>query len=170
MSAGGAIPSEGDSLAGVPSRAGGSPRAALAQETFAAGFNCGQAVLLPFALERGLSRETALALAGGLGAGLGRLQETCGAVTGAILALGLAGGQTAPEDAAAKARTYARVQTLAAQFAAAHGTIRCRDLLGLDLRTPEGQNRFKTEGLHQSVCARCVETAVRLTEGLLAGD
>jgi C_GCAxxG_C_C family probable redox protein len=98
----------------------------------------------------------------GLGAGLGRKQHVCGAVTGGVLALGLRFGHSRAEDKPGKERIYALTRTLQDRFAAIHGTVVCRDLLGCDLTTPEGQATFAAGNLSQTVCALCVQTADRL--------
>jgi len=78
-----------------------------------------------------------LKLASGFGGGMGRLAETCGAVTGAFMAMGLKFG-AATAEREAREPIYARVRELAARFKACHGSLICRDLLGCDLSTPEG--------------------------------
>jgi C_GCAxxG_C_C family probable redox protein len=61
----------------------------VAADRFLSGYNCAQAILYAFGPDLGLDGETALKVATGLGAGMGRRGEVCGAVTGGILALGL---------------------------------------------------------------------------------
>lgn len=53
-------------------------------------YNCAQSVLIPFAKEAGLTEEQANALAANFGSGM-RHGATCGAVTGALMALGVLG-------------------------------------------------------------------------------
>lgn len=130
-------------------------------------FNCAQSVFLPFALAWGWDRDAALRVAGAFGGGMGRLQETCGALTGGFMALGLATGQTQAGDAQSKNKTYNRVQELAEQFRKAHGSICCRDLLKVDLRTPEGQKAFSDGNMHTSLCSQFVATAAALTDEIL---
>ena len=103
----------------------------LARKNFEDGCNCCQSVVLAFAEEMGLTRETAALLSAGLGGGVGRLREICGAVTGAAVILGMLHGSPDPNDRARKAALYAEVQQLAAAFAARHGSYICRVLLGL---------------------------------------
>jgi C_GCAxxG_C_C family probable redox protein len=94
---------------------------------------------------------------------MGRMQETCGAVTGGILVLGLRGGRALGEDKARTAEAYADVRALMEAFAARHGSCTCRDLLGgCDLRTEAGQSDFKAQGLLRSRCLEYVKTAVGL--------
>lgn len=103
-----------------------------ATEHFRSGCNCAQAVLLPFADRFGLDPRTAMRLTAGLGGGLGRLREVCGAVSGMALVLGLEQGNEDPRDAAARAKTNANVQRLARLFRERHGSIVCRELLALE--------------------------------------
>ncbi len=63
---------------------------------FSSGYNCAQSVLWAVAPRLNLDGETALKIACGLGAGIGRSQEVCGAVTGGILALGMKFGRGRP--------------------------------------------------------------------------
>ena len=76
--------------------------ATMAQATakFTSGYNCAQSVLWAFRDEVGLEEDVALKLATGLGAGMGRKQEVCGAVTGGILVLGLRHGRGRADDRA----------------------------------------------------------------------
>ena len=71
---------------------------------FAQTFNCAQAILSTYGLQLGLERELALRVAGAFGAGMGRMGETCGAVTGAFMLIGLKYGKTRPEDNERKER------------------------------------------------------------------
>ena len=114
-------------------------RTDLATTRFLSGYHCAQAVLEAFRDEAGLDEDLALKIATGLGAGMGRKQEVCGAVTGGTLVLGLRHGRGSRDDQATTGATYARVRELMDRFAAKHGSCLCRDLLpGYDLATEEG--------------------------------
>ncbi len=134
-----------------------------AEELFLQGYNCAQAVSYACAADCGVPPELVVKLATGFGAGMGRTQETCGAVSGAIFALGLRGGRALGDDKARTAETYGRVQALLRDFAALHGSCNCRELLGgLDLRTPDGQREFRERGYLTKRCAEYVKTAAVL--------
>ena len=135
-------------------------------ELFRQGFSCSQAVLAAYAPMFGLERETALKVSSGFGGGMGRLGETCGAVTGAFMVLGLKFG-TATTDRQAKEAAYAMVREFAARFKAIHGSLVCRDLLGCDLNTPEGLAVAQEKKLFSTVCPPYVKTAARILEDLL---
>lgn len=134
---------------------------------FRQGFSCSQAVAAAFAADYGLDKETALRLSQGFGGGIARRADWCGALTGAIIVIGLKHGRVRPDDAAARDRTYALVQELIARFTARHGEFKCRGLLGCDLSTPEGQKRADELKLHQTKCEDFVRDAAAILEELL---
>lgn len=141
-------------------------RTHTALETFGAGFNCSQAVLTAFAEDFGLNREMALRVAGGFGGGM-RLGETCGAVTGAFMVIGLKYGKTRPEDNAAREKTYALVKEFAVRFKARRDSIVCRELIGCDLSTEEGYACAKEKRVFQELCPQFVRDAVQILEEIL---
>jgi len=134
---------------------------------FREGFNCSQSVLAAHATDLGMARDQALRLASGFGAGLGRKQEVCGAVSGGAMVLGLRYGHTAAADKEGKERIYALVRTLQERFAALHGTTLCRGLLGCDMLTPEGQKTMQERRLIVNVCEKCVSSADQLVQEIL---
>ncbi len=128
--------------------------------------NCAQAVLTSFAGELGLPRVTALGLAQGFGAGMGRTGGVCGAVSAACMVLGL---RPYPEVTEARARVekvYSMVQEFKRNFEALHGSVLCPRLLGYDLSKPEELAQARAQGVLQSVCPRLVADAVTLLETL----
>jgi C_GCAxxG_C_C family probable redox protein len=140
-----------------------------AVEKFVSGYNCAQSILYAFGPDLGLDPETALRVTTGLGGGLGGRGEVCGAVSGGILALGLKFGRGAQQEKAVAQQAYQKTGELMAAFERVHGSCSCRTLLcGCDLRTPEGMQRFREEGLHQKVCVGCVRTVAEILTGMLA--
>jgi C_GCAxxG_C_C family probable redox protein len=142
-------------------------RPEVALGLFRQGFSCSQAVAAAFAPDLGLDREAALRLAQPFGGGIARRADWCGAVTGAFLAIGLKHGRDRAEDAAARDRTYALVNEFIARFSARHGQLKCRDLLGCDIGTPEGQKQAEAQKLHQTKCEDFVRDAAAILEDLL---
>jgi C_GCAxxG_C_C family probable redox protein len=134
---------------------------------FKEGYSCSQAVTAVFAEDHGLPVATAFRLAQGFGGGMARLAETCGAVTGAIMVVGLKHGRTRPEDEAAKERTYALVQELVRRFRARHGALACRELLGCDVGTAEGRKLVAEGKLHDHLCPLLIASAVEILEDIL---
>jgi C_GCAxxG_C_C family probable redox protein len=138
-----------------------------AVKCFATGCNCAQAVFSTFAPRLGIGEQIALRISTGFGAGMARLQEVCGAVTGAIMVIGCARGMDRCTDAEAKEVTYRHAQELAGEFEETFGALRCMDLLGCDLRSVEGRAYFEEHDLHNTRCAGYVRHAARLVEGML---
>ena len=101
---------------------------------FETGMNCAQSVFCAFAEDLGMDAETAAKVSSGLGGGVGRLREVCGAVTGATLVLGMKYG---PD----KTVVYEKVQAFAAEFKAEMGSIVCRELLSGSGATSGGAQR-----------------------------
>jgi C_GCAxxG_C_C family probable redox protein len=137
-----------------------------AVERFRSGLNCAQAVLATFADEYGLDEEAACRVAAGFGGGIGRTGGVCGAVTGAIMALGLMDQDSDPTDPIAKVRLQSRVYGLMQEFESRTGALDCRDLLGCDISTPEGHNQAESEDLFDIRCPELVAEAVDIVEGL----
>ncbi len=134
---------------------------------FKEGFSCSQAVLSAFAHQFGLDRETALKVAGAFGGGMGRMGETCGAVTGAFMVIGLKYGKTRAEDEQTKEKAYSLVKEFVEKFKSRNGSIVCRELLGCDLSTPEGAQIAKEKNLTTTVCPKFVQDAAEIIEQIL---
>ena len=142
-------------------------RIETAVQRFTNGHNCAQAVFTTYAPSFGVGPSDALRIATSFGGGMGRLQEVCGAVTGAFLAIGACCGMKQPDDKTAKDKTYGLVYELGKRFASLHGSLLCRDLLGCDLSTEEGNARFKTQKLKDRKCVGYVREACKLLEEML---
>jgi C_GCAxxG_C_C family probable redox protein len=108
-----------------------------------------------------------LKVAGAFGGGMARMGETCGVVTGSMMALGLKHGKTKPTDDEAKEKTYSLVLEFVDKFKTRHNSIVCRDLLDCDMSTPEGLQEFKDRQLIETHCARFVKDAAEILEEIL---
>ena len=136
-------------------------------ELFQQGFSCSQAILAVYGEQFGLDRETALRVAGAFGAGMGRMGETCGAVTGAFMVIGLQHGKTRADDDQSKEKACALVNEFVERFSSRNGSIVCRQLLGCDIGTAEGYSRAKERALFTSVCPKLVRDAAEIIEEIL---
>ena len=130
-------------------------------------FNCSQAVLSAYAQEFGLDRRSALKISCGFGAGMGCMGETCGAVTGAFMVIGLKHGRNEIPDVSAKDKTYALVREFSDKFKARNGSIVCKELLGLDMSTPEGMKEAKRRNVHGTCCSKFVKDAAEIIGEIL---
>ncbi len=137
------------------------------EKCFLSGFNCAQAVFSTYSSELGLDTELALRIAGSFGGGMGLIGETCGAVTGAIMLIGLKHGKVIAEDDAAKEKTYALVQEYKRRFVELHGSVRCTELLGFDISKKEEMASAKEMGLFKTLCPRLVKDSALVVEELL---
>lgn len=145
-----------------------SSRTEKAAALFAAGCNCSQAVVVAFSDLFGLDEKTAMKFSCGHGAGLGRQREVCGAVSGMAMLAGLKHGSERPDDREAKARTYEAVQALSRAFRDKHGSIICRDLLGLEGADSDPTPAPRTAGYYRKrPCAEYVRDAAALVEQTL---
>ena len=130
------------------------------------GCNCAQCVLCVFAPELGMEEETAMRVATGFGAGMGRMAATCGAVTGAFMVLGLFHGMRRAGEPAAKETTYERVLEFSRRFRQKHSTLTCRDLLGVDVGTEEGMKAAREGKLFATLCSGFIRDAVEILESM----
>ncbi len=131
-------------------------------ERFAQGFNCSQAVFSAFAKSLGLTDEWALKLSSPFGAGFARQGQVCGALTGALMVLGLQHGNIDPES---KEITYQIADEFIRKFRDCHGTILCNELIGYDISTPDGLQTAREKKLFTAICPNLVkQTAKSLAE------
>jgi C_GCAxxG_C_C family probable redox protein len=138
--------------------------AEIAVTVFSQNFNCSQSVFSAFAGQFGLDRETALKLASPFGGGVARRGEVCGAVTGALMALGLARGADQP---AGKDEIYRLSQEFMRLFEQKHNSLLCRDLIACDISTPAGYQAAAEKRVFKTICPLLVQDAVEIAQKLL---
>lgn len=131
------------------------------------GLNCAQAILSTYGVKLGIALESALKVASGFGGGMSRMAETCGAVTGAFMALGLKFASADAGDYDAREKTYDAVRRFAEKFSAANGSIVCRELLGCDIGNEEGRNFAIENRLFYTRCPGLVRCAAEILEEIL---
>jgi C_GCAxxG_C_C family probable redox protein len=139
-----------------------------AEALFREGFACSQAVLMAFAPGLGLHRQQAALVASAFGGGMARHGWTCGALTGALMAIGLHAGHATAEDAATKDDLYARAQVLVARFEERHGATACRQLVGANMLDPIERQAASDRGVFTTLCPQLVRTAASLVAEELA--
>jgi len=139
-----------------------------AASCFEEGFSCAQAVLATYGPQFGLDRETALRVAGAFGGGMARMGQTCGAVTGALMVIGLRHGKTQAQDEETKETCYSLVKEFMDQFEARNGSITCKELLGYDVSVPDERTLAKEQGLFDSLCPRFVQAAAEIIEQMIS--
>jgi C_GCAxxG_C_C family probable redox protein len=143
-------------------------RADEAEALFREGFSCSQAVLAVFAGDFGLDRDIAIKIAQGFGGGISLTDDICGALSGAVMVIGLRYGRTKAEDIAAKDRTYEAVRKFLLQFKERHnGEMSCTGLVGFNLSDPAQFAAAKEQKVVRERCPSFVRDAVELVEKLL---
>jgi len=133
-----------------------------AVETFSNDHNCSQSILMTFGPEFGLPVEFARSIAAPFGAGISHQGEVCGAVTGAVMFLGLLAGRRGLPLLEEKSLAYSLALEFMDQFRNRCGNLRCRELLGYDVSDPEKLERVKSAGIFESVCPRFVRTSAEI--------
>jgi len=108
----------------------------------------------------GLDRPTAFKLARAFGSGMGMGRE-CGAVTGALMILGFK-VQEATSEKETRYRVYDLAREFVRLFEEKRGTILCKDLLGVDLGTPEGRDKAIKDNLFRTLCPGFVRDAAQI--------
>ena len=134
-----------------------------AAQMFRDGCACSQAILDVYGTPLGLTHELAMQIASGFAAGM-RMGETCGAVTGAFMVLGLRHSSTDCDTIGGRPEVYTRVIDFADRFKKRNRFLKCRDLLGCDISTPEGMKQAQVQNLFKTICVRMVEDASAILE------
>ena len=114
------------------------------------GLNCSQAIMTAFGGKTGISPEIARLFGRPWGGGIGHLAGTCGYLTGAVLVLAQAFDDA--DEKKARQQTAQAVRTLFERFEKKYGTSLCKDLLGADMSTAEGQQKIVEEKLVAQHC------------------
>lgn len=138
-----------------------------AVEMFRGGCACSQAILDVYGAPLGLPHEHALRVSAGFAGGM-RRGETCGAVTGAFMVLGLRHGSSDCGPDAGRAGVYERVVDFAKRFEQRNASICCRELLGCDISTPEGMKQAQERDLFKTTCVQMVRDAAEILEEMEA--
>lgn len=138
-----------------------------AVQMFEEGYSCSQALLAAFAPRYGLDRQTALKLASPFGGGIGRLGLNCGAISGALMVIGLYGGRTDPDDEETRDRNEALVREFMDRYRKENGAIMCNDLTGVDINDPEARVAGKEAGVFDRVCPNLVRHAATVVQELI---
>jgi len=138
-----------------------------ATELMANSYVCSESVLLATCEEFGIEVDEKIIpkIAYAFAGGVGNTGAVCGAVAGAVMAIGLikGRGETMEEmfDVLGLAAEFRN------RFEAEKQTINCRELTGIDLTTPEGIEQLMNSDTPQTVCFPAVATAHRLAVSLL---
>jgi len=133
---------------------------------FKKGLNCTQAVLSTYGPQFGLDRENAVKIAGAFGSGMG-MGETCGAVTGALMVIGMKHAKLNGSSLFSRDKTEDIAREFVARFKARNETTECRELLGCDVSSFVGLKVAKREKHFKKRCPKFVQDAAEILEEIL---
>jgi len=133
-----------------------------AREYLASGYNCAQSVLKAVLEEKDIFFDEAMSLSSGFGGGIAGEGRTCGAVTGAIMAIGVLNGLHSKDVVQSKERTYKISSILIERLKAKLGSTQCYELIGVDMKDPESKKAARERGVFSDQCSEFVATAARI--------
>ncbi len=135
-----------------------------AESYFKEEFNCCQSILAAFGPENGLNEDLCLKLGTGFVAGMSYQGKTCGAVTGAYLAISLKNGNNIPNDEIRKEMTYMHIREFNKQFLKEFSSTNCNEILGADVGTEEGMFKISEKELFEKICPSVVKRSAEIIE------
>lgn len=138
----------------------------IAVNYYLSGFNCSQSVFTTYAKELGFDEQMALKLGTNFGGGA-RKGELCGAVSGALLVIGLRCGHSVADDMETKAYSYKVSEEFMTRFINKNGSSVCRALLGYDLTKPEEKKVILEKNLFKTKCLDMIRDACRILDDLI---
>ena len=130
----------------------------IAEENYSSGLYCAESVVQAIANTYEIENDLLPKMATAFCSGMSRTCGTCGALTGAILGVSAIHGRSNSDESVEK--VYKATQKLVAEFESEFGNKNCHELLGCDLGTPEGQDKFRKENLN----TRCHGYTIRAAE------
>ena len=137
---------------------------AEANELFRSGFNCSQAIVAVFSEEHGFPAETALKIAYPFGRGMGGCGHTCGALTGAMMVIGMKYGTAGQNETDKMKLAREKTRRLIEIFESEHGTTLCNDLTGFDQRKLNGPELMAMLPHFHNTCRKFLEKVVTFLE------
>lgn len=130
-------------------------------------YNCSQAILSAYAEELVLDEQTAIRVASSFGGGIARTGKTCGAVTGALMVLGMKVWNSEIEKEEAKQHVYKLSNQLMEEFKERNKSLDCHELLGVSVSNPEGRAFVKANNLTGKVCHHVINDVTQILDKLI---
>ncbi|MBS2096799.1 C-GCAxxG-C-C family protein [Carboxylicivirga linearis] len=140
----------------------------FALQGFFNGNNCAQSVITAYANEFDMDTGQLLRVASSFVGGMGKLQQTCGAVTGAYMLIGLRNSVLFDKDEEQKKATIMMVQEFQKRFVRLNGSDQCSNLITVDLKNKEGKEQFDREQMKENICSKCIASSIEILEGLFS--
>jgi C_GCAxxG_C_C family probable redox protein len=143
-----------------------SKQADEAVAAFKRGLSCSQAILSVYGRDLGVDHETAVKIASAFGAGVAKTGEICGAVSGALMVIGLSQRPEDIHDATSREKVYAKARKFLEEFTARNGSVNCTELVGYDLSDPKQFAEAREKKVFATRCSKLVREAGEILEGL----
>lgn len=131
------------------------------------GLNCAQSIVAAYSEELNYDLNLATSLSCGFGSGMGRLQEKCGAVTGAFMVLSMYASNKYTDNAEKKNESYLLIQQFNEKFNSIHGSTDCMSLLKVEIKTKEGFQHAKDNNLFELICNKLIADSVKIIDELI---
>lgn len=138
-----------------------------AVESFKSGMNCAQSVLLAYSDQYKFDDNLAFQISSGFGGGMGRLQKTCGAVTGAFMILGIHNCEKYSNHSLQTENNRNMIQEFNRRFLQKYDSLECKEIIKCDLNTPEGQQYSKDQNVKENICTKCIMDSIDIVDTLL---
>jgi C_GCAxxG_C_C family probable redox protein len=142
-------------------------RAGDAVAAFSKGASCSMAVFSAYAPDLGLDGETAARIASPFGGGMARTGEICGAISGALMVIGLTQKPEDIRDAPSREKVYALSRRFIGEFAARNGSVMCTELIGYDLSRDDQYAEAREKKVFATRCPKLLKDAAEILERLL---
>ena len=139
----------------------------LSMKYFSSDYNCSQAVMKALLEEKGMDFDEIFHLAAGFGGGFGLEGHVCGAVSGAVAAIGVLNGRKHSNDVKHRKATYPLVKKFLQRFTEKYETINCNNLTGIDISVQAELDQAIKDGTFEKVCPRYVKDAVLIVLDLM---
>lgn len=136
------------------------------KQLFIEGIDCSQVVAGKFAEPLGIGDEVLRKVSACFGGGM-QCGETCGAVTGALMVIGLKYGHCENGDREQKQRMLEKTAEFKRMFAEKYPSCMCRELLGHNIAEPGEMEKVLEKGLLFDLCPHIVEDAIEILEKIL---
>lgn len=138
----------------------------IALEAFYNGHNCAQSIVVAYSKVLNFDVDQALNMMLGFGGGMGKLQQTCGAVTASYMLIGIHQASVIADKAKRKESVQNLVQEFHKRFIRINHTDQCSDLIKVDLNSVKGNEDFYKYELKDKVCTKCLTSSIEILDGL----
>jgi C_GCAxxG_C_C family probable redox protein len=131
------------------------------------GYTCSESIVLAMSKHLKIKINVIPKIATGFSAGIGRMGDVCGAISGGVMIIGLIYGRLNPNDTERYEKCIGKVQKLIMEFKNRNGEIDCEKLIGLKLSRAEDREKFRVEKVKERFCMKFVKDVINILMGML---